>query len=306
MGGSTERSERIERVEWGDLEHFLEVARCGTLTAAAKRLGVEHSTVGRRIDRLEARYRMPLFDRRRDGYVLTEAGLALLPRAEAMEAAALSAQDEMACGQVRAVGRVKLGAPEVFGTHYITPRLGQLLDAHPELSVELLLLPRFPNLATREADLVVTLTPPEAGRYVVVRLVDIHYHLYGSPAYLAGHAQIRNRADLIGHRFVDYAQDHLLADDLKFLEEFVGTPNRVFSATGMLAQIEAVGAGLGLGMLTTYAVGADSPLVRVLPDQVVGKRTLWLVAPADLLKMQRVRVVWDFLREIAQDFVSTP
>jgi DNA-binding transcriptional LysR family regulator len=292
------------RVEWGDLQYFLEVARCGTLTAAAKRLGVEHSTVARRIDRLESRYRMPLFDRRRDGYVLTEGGLALLPRAEAMESAALAAQEEATGSRAGASGLVKLGTPEVFGTRFITPRIGTLLAEHPDLSVDLLLLPRFPNLANREADLVVTLTPPEAGRYVVSRLVDIHYHLYGAPAYLAAHPPIATRADLGGHRFVDYAQDHLLADDLKFLEEFLGAPRRVLCASGMLAQVEAVQAGIGLGMLTTYAVAAGSPLVRVLPEQIVGKRTLWLVAPADLLKLQRVRVVWDFLRDIVKGFES--
>lgn len=294
----------IERVEWGDLQYFLEVARCGTLTAAAKRLGVEHSTVARRIDRLESRYKTPLFDRRRDGYVLTETGLALLPRAEAMESAALSAHEEAAGGRVGAAGQVKLGTPEVFGTRYITPRIGALLAEHPDLSIDLLLLPRFPNLANREADLVVTLTPPEAGRYVVTRLVDIHYHLYGAPSYLAASPPIRTRADLAAHRFVDYAQDHLLADDLKFLEEFLGSPRRVLCASGMLAQVEAVHAGVGLGMLTTYAVPEGSPLVRVLPEVIVGKRTLWLVAPADLLKLQRVRVVWDFLREIVQGFES--
>ena len=290
-----------DRIEWGDLQYFLEVARCGTLTAAAKRLGVEHSTVARRIDRLESNYRTPLFDRRRDGYVLTETGNQLLPQAEAMESAALAAREETGSLRTGAVGQVKLGTPELFGTRVITPHVGRLLEGHPELSLDLLLLPRFPNLANREADLVVTLTPPEAGRYVVTRLTDIRYHLYAAPSYLADHAPIKSRTDLAGHRFVDYAQDHLLADDLRFLEEFMERPRRVFCASGMLAQQAAVEAGVGLGMLTTYALGGVSPLVRVLPDHAFGKRTLWLVAPADLLKLQRVRVVWDFLRDLVRD-----
>ena len=291
-------------VEWGDLQFFLEVARCGTLTAAARRLSVEHSTVARRIDRLEKQFKSPLFDRRRDGYVLTETGLALMPRAEAMESAALAVLEEAVGVRTGASGQVKLGTPEVFGTRFITPRIGRLLEQHPDLSIDLLLLPRFPNLANREADLVVTLTPPEAGRYVVTRLTDIRYHLYGAPVYLDQHPPIRSRADLAGHRFVDYAQDHLLADDLRFLEEFLGSPRRVLCASGMLAQAEAVLAGVGLGMLTTYAVTADTPLQRILPDTIVGKRTLWLVAPADLLKLQRVRVVWDFLRTSVDDFLA--
>ena len=121
---------------------------------------------------------------------------------------------------------------------------------------------------------------------------------------------INSLADLAQHRFVDYAQDYLLSDDLKFLQEFMPTPRRVYCATGMLAQHEAVAAGVGLGMLTAYAHVPEKPLIRVLPEIIVAKRALWLVAPADLLKLQRVRVVWDFLREIVRerqdDFTQGP
>lgn len=284
--------------EWSDLQYFLEVARLGTLTGAARKLGVEHTTVARRIDRLEGALRAPLFDRRRDGYVLTETGLALLPNAEAMESAALTARDNAAGVRVGAVGNVRLGAPEVVGTRVVTPALGRLFAQHPELSLELLLLPRFPNLANREADILIALKPPEGGRYVVSRLIEIHYHLYGSADYLAQHSPIATPADLAEHRFVDYAKDYLLSDDLNFLGEFLPAARRVYCATGMLAQYEAVAAGLGLGMLTSYAHQPERPLIRVLPDQIVAKRTLWLVSPSDLLKLQRVRVVWDFLREV--------
>lgn len=291
----------MSQFEWSDLQYFLEVARLGTLTGAARKLGVEHTTVARRIDRLEATLKTPLFDRRRDGYVLTETGLALLPNAEAMESAALTARDNAAGVRVGAAGNVRLGTPEVVGTRIVTPAVGRLLAQHPDLSLELLLLPRFPNLANREADILIALKPPEGGRYVVSRLTDIHYHLYASADYLARHPPIHSLADLEEHRFVDYAQDYLLSDDLKFLEEFLPKPRRVFCATGMLAQQEAVAAGVGLGMLTAYAHRPDQPLVRILPEQIVARRALWLVAPADLLKLQRVRVVWDFLREIVQE-----
>lgn len=287
--------------EWSDVQYFLEVARLGTLTRAARKLGVEHTTVARRIDRLEATLSSPLFDRRRDGYVLTETGLALIPNAEAMESAALMVRDNATETRVGAVGNVRLGTPEVVGTRIVTPAIGRLLSQHPDLSLELLLLPRFPNLANREADILIALKPPEGGRYVISRLTDIHYHLYASAEYLASHPPIATQDDLVHHRFVDYAQDYLLSDDLKFLEEFMPKPRRVFCATGMLAQHEAVAAGVGLGMLTAYAHQPDKPLVRVLPEIIVAKRALWLVAPADLLRLQRVRVVWDFLRQVVQE-----
>jgi DNA-binding transcriptional LysR family regulator len=285
--------------DWSDLRFFLEVARSGTLLAAARRLEVEHTTIARRLDRLEQQLGAPLFDRHRSGCTLTESGLALLPHAEAMESAALAAVEDTRGIRVAVSGSVRLGAPEVFGTRIVTPALPALLDAHPELSVELLLLPRFPSLASREADLAVTLSPPSGGRYVTVRLAELNYYLYANPDYLARHPRIRQPADLASHRFVDYVHDQLLSDELRYLDELVGKPQRVFTATGMLAQYEAINAGVGLGMMTPYVPPAGSSVVRVLPEAISVQRTLWLTAPADLLRLRRVRAVWDFLRETA-------
>lgn len=282
--------------DWGDLRFFLELARAGTLLAAARRLGVEHTTIARRLDRLEKSLGTPLFDRHRGGCTPTEAGQALLPHAEAMESALLAAREDLGGQRATASGLVRLGAPEVFGTRLLTPALPPLLEANPELSIELLLLPRFPSLASREVDIAVTLSPPAAGRYVAVPLLELRYQLYASHAYLAAHLPIRSRSDLAGHRFVDYAQDTPMGDTLRYLDELVTAPHRVFTASGMLAQCAAIEAGIGLGMMTGYVPPAEHDLVVVLPDEIDVRRTLWLSAPADLLRLKRVRVVWDFLR----------
>jgi len=284
--------------EWTDLRYFLEVARSGTLSGAARRLGVEHTTVGRRISRLEADLAATLFDHRREGYVLTESGQELLAHAEAMESAALSAAEHLGGPQGQARGTVRLGAPEVFGTLVVTPRLPELYEQHPDLQVELLLPPRFPNLATREADLGVTLDRPQGGRYVVARLTDFDYYLYGAPSYLVRHPPIRRREDLVDHFYIDYVQDQLMSAELKYLDELSPAPRRRFCCTGMLAQHQAALAGLGLAMLTRYTVPGDGRLTRVLPDAVQATRTFWLVAPTDLYRLRRIRVVWDFLRRL--------
>ena len=286
-------------IDWTDFHHFLEVARTSTLTAASARLGVDHTTVARRLSRLEAALGATLFDRRRDGYALTDTGQALLAHAEAMESATLGAE-EAAGGMGGAIaGTVRLGTPEVFGTRVLAPRLPALMAAHPELSVELLLQHRFVSLASREADLAVTLDPPSSGRYVASRLTPFRYLLYASPDYLARHPPIRRRADLAGHAFIDYVQDQLMSAELRYLDRLVEAPRRVFSCTGMLAQVVAAEAGLGLAMLAPYAVAPDSPLVQVLPGEIAVDSTLWLAAPADLFRLRRVRVVWDYLRALA-------
>jgi len=284
--------------EWTDLRFFLELARAGTLSRAARRLAVEHTTVARRIDRLEAQLGSTLFDRSREGYELTEFGDALLPHAEAMEGAALAAAEQMSGAEVAAHGVVRLGVPEVFGVRVVTPLLAGLLAAHPDLSIDMLALPRFANLANREADLGVMLDPPTTGRYVVTRLASFRFYLYAAPAYLARHPPITGQGDLAGHDFVDYVQDRLASRELSYLTELGFTPRRRICCSGMTGQLEAAALGMGLMMAPPYAVAPDGRLVQVL-DGFFAERSFWLVAPTDLYRLRRVRAVWDVLRAYA-------
>jgi DNA-binding transcriptional LysR family regulator len=249
--------------EWTDLRFYLELARAGTLSGASRRLEVEHTTVARRIDRLEAQLGTTLFDRSREGYELTDMGQALLPHAEAMESAALAASEQLSGGEVAVHGVVRLGVPELFAVRVVPPLLVKLLQANPELNVDLLVLPRFANLANREADLGVMLDPPTTGRYMIT-----------------------------------YVQDRLASRELSYLDELGFTPRRRLCCTGMPAQIEAASLGMGLIMAPPYAVPNDGRLVRVL-DQFFAERSFWLAAPTDLYRLQRVRAVWNMLREYA-------
>jgi DNA-binding transcriptional LysR family regulator len=285
--------------EWTDLRFFLELARAGTLSGASRRLDVEHTTVARRIDRLEAQLGTTLFDRSREGYELTEMGQTLMPHAEAMESAALAAQEQLGGNEVAAHGVVRLGTPELFGVRVVAPLLASLLRTNPELSIDLLVLPRFANLANREADLGIMLDPPTTGRYMVTRLASFRLYLYGSPDYLARHKPIRDLSDLAEHDFVDYVQDRLASRELSYLGELGFTPRRRMCCTGMTAQIEAAAAGMGLVMAPPYAVASDGRLVQVL-DSFHAERSFWLVAPADLYRLRRVRAVWNHLREHAE------
>ncbi|HAV37152.1 MAG TPA: hypothetical protein DCX52_12510 [Massilia sp.] len=284
--------------EWTDLRFFLELARAGTLSGASRRLDVEHTTVARRIDRLEKELGSTLFDRSREGYELTEMGHALLPHAEAMEGAALAAAEQLGGAEVAAHGVVRLGVPEVFGVKVVAPLLADLLDTNPELSIDLLALPSFANLANREADLGVMLDPPTTGRYMVTRLASFRFYLYASPGYLAKHPPIREQADLAKHYFVDYVQDRLASRELSYMGELGFTPRRRLCCSGMTAQIEAASLGMGLMMAPPYAVPDDGRLVKVLPN-FFAERSFWLAAPTDLYRLRRVKVVWNLLRDYA-------
>jgi len=284
--------------EWTDLRFFLELARAGTLSGASRRLDVEHTTVARRIDRLEKELGSTLFDRSREGYELTEMGHALLPHAEAMEGAALAAAEQLGGAEVAAHGVVRLGVPEVFGVKVVAPLLADLIETNPDLSIDLLALPSFANLANREADLGVMLDPPTTGRYMVTRLASFRFYLYASPGYLAKHPPIHEQADLARHYFVDYVQDRLASRELSYMGELGFTPRRRLCCSGMTAQIEAASLGMGLMMAPPYAVPDDGRLVKVLPN-FFAERSFWLAAPTDLYRLRRVKVVWNLLRDYA-------
>lgn len=151
---------------WDDLRYFLELARQRRLIRAGRKLGVDHTTVGRRIEQLEKSLGCRLFESTAEGYLLTEAGRHLVVHAEKVEHDIELLREEAIGQGQRVSGIVRVGTPEGFGTTFLAPRLGSLVQAHPDLDVELLTLPRFPSLATREADIIVTLDPPQQGRYI--------------------------------------------------------------------------------------------------------------------------------------------
>lgn len=282
-------------LDWNDLRYFLAVARLGRLSPAARRLQVEHSTVSRRIEGLERAMGTRLFDRQRDGLLLTEAGHALLPMAEQVEATVAVVSEQLSGQDASISGEVRLGTPEGLAVCFLTPKLKPLLDEYPRLTVELLALPRLANLASREADLAITLEPPRRGPYVVARWTDFTYFLYGAQDYLKAHEPITSRADLAHHPFIAYIDDYLLIPELRFLEKLCDEPNLRFSCTSMLAHKEAVLAGVGLAVLVSYIGASDPRLLKVLPEEACFQHTFWLAAHADRLRLKRVRLVWDYL-----------
>lgn len=287
--------------DWNDLRVFLTVARLGTISLAGERLGIEHSTVSRRIDRLEAGLGVVLFDRRRTGYSLTEAGQALITHAERMEGALLEAAEESAGLGVRVKGSVRVGTPEGVGIHLIAPWLAKLHREHPDLHIQLMPQPQYPSLVTREVEILITLDPPEVGRYKVARLTDVDFSIYCSPGYRDSHPPIRQLSDLADHDFVDYIHDGSLSGLFRVLEELTPHPRRSFTSTSVLAQREAAAAGLGLVALSPFVADLADDLVCVFPGQALVTRTLWITAPEDLLRIKRIRVVWDFIREMIEE-----
>ncbi len=284
---------------WDDLRYFLELARHRRLLRAGNKLGVDHTTVARRVEQLERGLGCRLFESTSDGYVLTDAGQRLFAHAETIENNIALLHDEARGEAGRVSGVVRIGTPEGFGTTFLAPRLASLLERHPELDIELLTLPRFPSLTAREADIIVTLDRPQHTRHIAARLTDFTYGLYAAPEYLRRHEPIVTWDDVARHNLIGYIDELLLSPQLHYLDDFLPSQRMRISSSGMLAQVAAIRGGLGIGVLARYLVPAHG-LVALLPAQAEWRRTFWLATHADWYRLRRVRAVWDYVRRIVE------
>jgi len=283
--------------DWNALKSFLAVARTGRLTAAAGRLGADHTTVGRRIDALEHALGAKLFWRSPNGYALTGQGERLLATAEGMESLVLQARTEVGDAALSVSGAVRLGAPEGFGSYFLARRMAALGQRHPELEVQLVAMPAILSLSKREADLAITLRCPPKGRLVARKLTDYRLRLYGAPAYLDGRSPIAHRGDLAGHRFIGYIEDLLYAEELDYLEVLGAKIEVGLKSSNLIAQLQATLAGAGLCILPDFIGLTEPGLVPVLGESVTLTRAFWLVTHPDLASLARVRAVSDFVVE---------
>lgn len=280
--------------DWNNLRTFLAVARTGRLTAAAARLGADHTTVARRIGAMEQGLRVRLFDRSPTGYTLTAHGERLLPMAERMESLALTMLSEVGEADLAVTGAVRIGAPEGFGSYFLAPRMADLADLHPQLEVQLVAIPGVLSLSKREADVAVTLSPPREGRLLTRKLTDYTLGLYGVAAYLKARPPIRARADLGSQRFIGYIEDLLYAPELDYMSAPDVDIRVGLKSSNLIAQLQATLAGAGLCVLPDFIARREPSLVRVLPGLVGLTRSLWLVTHQDLKDLARIRAVVDF------------
>src|SRR5690554_2463837 len=287
-------------MDWDNLRFFLELSRAGRLTAAARRLGVDHTTVSRRLQALEKSLGVALFIRDTNGYTLTEAGRSLLPQVELMEGASVRIEQALPSPGDSLSGQVRIGATEGYGTMLVAGQLSELSQRHPDLNLDLLALPRAVRLSRHEADIVITLERPERGPFIITKLSDYVLRLYAGKDYLEAHGPINSRSDLEKHRFVSYVDDLVFSKDLLFLDEIAGSGAVGVRSTSVLAQQEAIAAGAGLGILPAFTADQDPRLSLIMPTQIRFIRTFWMLMPIELKDIARMRVTWDFLREQAE------
>ncbi|MCY1664647.1 LysR family transcriptional regulator [Rhizobium sp. SL86] len=283
-------------MDWDNVRIFLAVAREGQLLSASRRLGLNHATLGRRISALEDALRTRLLIRKPNGCELTAEGHAFLESAERIEAEMLAAQSRT--GQVNAPidGTVRIGAPDGFGVSFLAPRLGALIQRHPNLRIQLVPVPRSFSLSQREADIAVTVERPAQGRLVSSKLTDYTLGLYASRDYLARNGEPQSIDQLRLHPRIGYVDDLIFSPQLNFTGEVMRDWDAGFEISSAIGQTEAVRSGAGIGILHDYIARQVPELARVLPEITI-RRAYWTSYHESLRDLARIRTVVSFLQE---------
>ncbi|HEY0084343.1 MAG TPA: LysR family transcriptional regulator [Allosphingosinicella sp.] len=290
----------MREFDWNDLRAFLAVARSGRLTLAAARTGQDHTTLSRRIGALEHALQAKLFDRSPSGYTLTEQGERLMPIAEEMERMALGARETVGGTATAVEGTVRIGSPEGFGSYFLAPRIAPLKATYPELTVQLVAASGAFSLSKREADVVISVSRPPAGRITVSKLIDYDLGLYAAPSYLERAPALASADDLQHHLFVSYIGDLLHFPELDMLQHVAPHAVTSVESSNLVAQLRATLAGAGLCVLPAFLAAEEKGLVRVLPEEVSLTRPLWLVVHQDLAELARVKAAVRFIRDAVE------
>jgi len=283
-------------MNWDDLRHVLAIARAGTLSAAARRLGVNQTTAARRLTAIEGDLGARLFDRVDRRLIATPTGQAVVAHAEKMEGEAQLLERAVAGRDAALSGIVRVTAVESVMATFLVPRLGEFRRAYGDIALELIGDNTNLDLARREADIALRLARPREGLARTRRLADIGYAVYGCRDYLDG----RGDLSLAEHDWVSHDETLSHIPEAAWCARTVRDYRPVLRCNGVQAMVEAVKAGVGVGILPCYRGDTEPDLTRLTGPAPVVRRELWLLVHGDLLKVMRVRAVVDWLVALCQ------
>ena len=278
-------------MNWDDARVFLAVCRESTLRGAARVLGVDQATVGRRITSLEKSLGATLFLRTSEGYVLTAVGEAALQAVEKMEHSALQLQRQIQGLDDRLTGTVRVSTTDSLAIDFLIPAIARLHALHPDVRVQLDASTQILSLAKREADIAVRNTRPENPDLIARRIARWPVGLFASQAYVDTHGLPQPGSAFEGHDLVVY-QPYLQGNkDMTLVSEPVTRGRIVSSLSSGLLVRRSIAAGIGLGEIPVY-MGERDGMVRVWPERTRPvPYDVWLVTHADLRHTARVRAV---------------
>lgn len=280
-------------MRWSDAPVFLAVAETGSLAGAARRLGVNHSTVFRRLNALERESGVRLFDRGAGGYALTEAGEQVLPLVQEAEQSILAVERTVAGRDYRLTGRVRITTAPQLATAYLAPCVAAFAREQPGIRVEIAVSDSEYDLGRREADLALRATPAPPPHLVGRHALSLPWFAMAGRKYLGRREKPRRMADLAGHRLVGSDEGFRR---LPVFDRMHRTyPPDSFSCTAGDLNTMAALAIAGMGIAFLPADHARPGLVELFPLEPATATEIWILTHPDLRRVARIRAFSDFL-----------
>jgi DNA-binding transcriptional LysR family regulator len=291
---------RAVRFDWNRARAFLVTAEEGSLSAAARALGLAQPTLGRQVDALEEELGVVLFERAGRGLTLTPSGLELLDHVRAMGEAA-NRMSLSAAGQSQSIeGKVVIAASEVYAAFLLPPILTKLRQAQPGIEVEIVVSTKASDLLRREADIAIRNFRPSEPDLVARKIRDVPARLYATPAYLDSLNNPQLPYDLRQADFISIDGSGMFLKGLNAMGFHLTERNFPILTENYLVMWELVKHGLGIGILDGAIGDAEPRVTRVLPDLAPLMFPIWLVAHRELNTSRRIRLVFDLLaKELA-------
>ena len=287
-------------MDWDKLKIFHAVAEAGSFTSATVILNLSQSAISRQIQSLEDDLKVKLFERHARGLTLTENGEYVYKTAHEVISKLKEVETSLGDQKNKPTGKITITTVRSFGTHWLTPRIQEFMQLHPEMEVELIFDDKELDLSTRQADIGIFMRRPKQLNYIQKKLMDINYHIYGSNTYLEKYGMPKSIADLNKHKFISFGKgtpspvynpDWALKIGMKDSKKRKSIM-KVNSVMGLLLAVES---GVGLAALPDYLVFQSKNLIKVLP-RVEGPITeAHFVYPQSLKNVARVQAFRNFL-----------
>lgn len=284
-------------LDWNDLRYVLAIGRDGSLAQAASTLAVNHSTVFRRLNAIEAQLGVKLFDRLQGAYQATDAGLRVLAAAERIEAEAMSLDREITGSDRRLSGELRVSSSETLAFSALTLEIATFRSHHPGIRIELVVDNRQVDLSRREADVALRAARPRQGDLYGRKLADIDWAVYGAHGYLAERGAPVQVADLKEHALIGWSSGTTGIKTAAWLADIVPESTVVYRSSSLINQMVAARSGIGLAVLPCYLAEPEEGLVRVMPPLEELTRELWLITHAALKRTARVRAFMEIVGE---------
>lgn len=283
-------------LDWNDLKFFVAVAEHGSTVAAARALGVNQSTVQRRIAELERRIGRPLVQRHASGYKLSEFGEGMLAHAERVAAAAHDLEQHLRSAEQDANGVIRVTCPEPLASKLSANGLFERFRArYPQLRVEFMFSDKYLDLMKGEADVALRSGDTDDGELIARKIGDSIWAVYASRGYLDKHGQPREIAELGQHALIGFDRSMANHRAMQWLAEVAADARFAVRSDSVLGVMNAAKAGLGLAPLPCALGNAELDLVRVLGPIAELTRIWRILTRADLRRTPRVAAFFDFV-----------